>query len=164
MSKVQTPAGQTGCDRLLAEFVERHGVKRFSYRYKNLQALLKQGGAGNAHVKRVLERYFEACNGMLGNHYGVGRPFDHVELWGRDGTPAMLVGHPYGISDEGLATLEAIRGLGLVVSDYHPSWYGFGTCQVRAYHKPTVDRLIGRQATGPPGVEAEDRIADSGRD
>jgi hypothetical protein len=145
MSKDQAPAVRPGCPRLLAEFIDRHRVKRFSYRYKDLQALFKQGGADNARVKDVLERCFDACNGMLGNYYGNGRPFDHVELWGRDQTPMMLIGHPYGISDEGRVTLEAIRGLGLVVSDYHPSWYGFGTCQVRAYYKPTVDRLIGRR-------------------
>jgi hypothetical protein len=74
--------------------------------------------------------------------HGKGSPFDHVELWGRDRTPLFLIGHPYQITDEGRTTLEAIRAIGLVVSDYHPSWYGFGTRQIRVFDAATVRRFI----------------------
>ena len=44
------------CHRLLTEFIEKYGVKPFKHRYKNLQALFKQGGESNERVRDVLER------------------------------------------------------------------------------------------------------------
>ena len=55
--------------------------------------------------------------------------------------PLFWIGHPYGIRDDARETLNALRAIGLVVSDYHPSWYGYGTVQVRVYHAATVKRL-----------------------
>ena len=55
--------------------------------------------------------------------------------------PLILIGHPYGIQADARRTLDAIRSLGLVVCDYHPSWYGFGTVQIRVYHPATLNAL-----------------------
>jgi hypothetical protein len=75
-----------------------------------------------------------------GYGHGLGYPsaFDHIELWGRNKTPLFLIGHPYGVSHNGQATLHAIRKLGLDVSIHDQSWYGFGTVQVRVEHAETV--------------------------
>ncbi len=131
------------CQRLLAEFVDRHGVKPFKIRYRNLLRLFKQGG-GDECAKEVLVRYFKAAGGWLGNYHGLGEAFDHMELWGRDGVPLFLIGHPYGIRDEARKTLDAIKTTGLVVSDYHPSWYGYETVQVRVFHHATVVAATGQ--------------------
>lgn len=68
-----------------------------------------------------------------GPWFGTGGVFDHGEMWGRGGKPVMLVGHPYGISDEARERLAALaRFPGLVVGvDDRPSYYGHGTHHVR---------------------------------
>ena len=86
----------------------------------------------------MLQRYFEARHGWLGNEYGDGAPFFHVQLFGRDFVPLFLIGHPDELNDDAQETLTAIRSLGLVVSVFHPAWYGFGAAEVRAFHPSTV--------------------------
>ena len=94
-----------------------------------------------------------ASYGTLGDSYGVGLPFDHSELWGRDGVPLVFIGHPYGIREDARKTLDAIRGLGLVVSDYHSSWYGTGTVQVRVYHAVDTEAVtFARPSTRSHGM------------
>ena len=136
------------CQRLLFAFVDGFGVRPFDYGYRNLRSLLAQGGAANEQVKAVLKSQWNARHGTLWDYVGKGSPFDHFEMWGRNRTPLFLIGHPYQITIEAQETLAAIRSLGLVVSDYHPSWYGFGTVQIRVYHAPTLRRVLGRVQGG----------------
>jgi hypothetical protein len=64
---------------------------------------------------------------------GIGGVFDHGELWGRDRTPLMIVGHPYQIdADERAYITELARFSMLRVNvDDRVSYYGFGTHHVR---------------------------------
>jgi hypothetical protein len=145
MSAAVLERNQIGNLRLRDAFVERFGVKPFTHRYRNVQGLLKQGGAGNDRVKAILRWRFDASTPLhLGSCCGRGRPFDHVELWGRHGVPLFMIGHPYHLDDEAMGTLAAIRSLGLVVSDYHPSWYGHCTHHVRVWHPATVRLVTGK--------------------
>jgi hypothetical protein len=145
MTSANQGRNKTGNLRLRDAFVERFGVKPFSRRYRNVQGLLKQGGAGNDQVKAILRWRFDASTPLhLGSCSGRGRPFDHAELWGRHGVPLFLIGHPYHLDDEALATLAAIRSLGMVVSDYHPGWYGHCTHHIRVYHPQTVLRVTAK--------------------
>ncbi len=129
------------CDERLAGFVKRYGVKRFEHGPRNLSELLKQGGAPEAEVKRVLVRYFQVSHGVILDAYGKGHPFDHAEVWGRDRTPLYLIGHPYEVWGDALETIYAIRQLGMNVMIHAASWYGYGTVQVQVCHYDTVKRI-----------------------
>jgi hypothetical protein len=131
------------CERLLRSFLARFDVRPFRYRQRNLRLLLLQSGASEDQIKAVMRDRWGAYQGRLSWYHAMGNVFDHYEMWGRDRTPLFLVGHPYDLGDESAVTLAAIRGLGLVASDYHPSWYGFGTVQIRVYHPGTVERVTG---------------------
>ena len=128
------------CERRLSEFVERYGVRPYQHRYRNLLALLSQGGKLKHAIHDVLCRHFGQRHGtaVSATFTAAGSPFDHVELWGRDKTPLFLIGHPYGLDNDAHATLEAIRGLGLEARIDGTSWYGFSTVQVRVFHWATV--------------------------
>jgi hypothetical protein len=50
--------------------------------------------------------------------------YDHGTRWTRDGRPYCLVGQPYGLSDDEVGKLAALRQQGLQVSiDTRPSWH-----------------------------------------
>jgi hypothetical protein len=129
------------CHERLARFVKRYGVRPFRQRYRNLAALLKQGGAPEEAVKRVLVYYFGGRHQALSYCYGAAHAFDHPEMWGRDKTPLFLIGHPYQVDGGAIEALDAIRELGLSVDVDAASWYGFGTVQVCVCHWPTVRKL-----------------------
>jgi hypothetical protein len=129
------------CRARLARFVEQLGVRPFKHSYRNLLSLLKQGGAPEEDILRHLVdrwRVNPAYRHHFGTQYGEGSPFDHVELWGRKGRPLILIGHPYQIDSDGFETLAGMERLGMTVLIHADSWYGFGTVQVRAYHRGTV--------------------------
>lgn len=128
------------CQERLNMFRARHRVREYRNSYHNLFRLFQQGGALPVRVKELLQRYWYAEHGMLGDAYGYGTPFDHVELWGKGGKPLFLVGHPYQLSDEAKETLKAIRALSMIVrvSDPSKSWYTSGTLQV-VVHCPHIE-------------------------
>lgn len=129
------------CHKRLAAFMKAEGVKPFREGYKNLFALLLQGGASTENVKTTLERFFLSSKGMIMNRYGLGSPFDHLELWGRQRTPLYLIGHPYHLEGDAMATLDAIRRLGMSVRVDAYGWYGYESIHVRVCHYATVEAL-----------------------
>ena len=141
----QFPGELELCRGRLLSFVQTYGVKEYRDTCKSLHVLFAQGGSGNGPVREFLKSCFRAgYGGSIGDRYGRGNAFDHIELWGRDRIPLFLVGHPYQIKDDAIDTLAAIQGLGLSVQVHGGSWYGFGTAHVRAYHGPTVERVSGQ--------------------
>jgi len=129
------------CEERRERFIKRHGVKRFEHRPRNLSILLQQGGAPIEEVRRVLKVYFGVHYGVFLDYCGKGNPFDHNEMWGRNGTPLYLIGHPYEVDESALGTLNAIGQLGMHVVIHAESWYGYGTVQVQVYHYPTVAKF-----------------------
>jgi len=145
------------CEQRLAQFIERFGVRKFRPSYTSLLNLLRQGGLSLGDVSKHLHDYWyvDPSNRVLCD-YARGGPFDHVELWGRDGMPLFLVGHPYDISKEATGTLDGIRCLGMTVVVDFNNWYGTGTMHVRVYHPDTVAAHAG------PGVWRIDQSQASG--
>jgi hypothetical protein len=151
-----------------AAFLATYGVKPYKHEYRNMRALLLQGGAGDAEVKRVLDRHFGPTpkyGVWLGDRDGKGQVFDHPEFYGRGRVPLFLVGHPYNVapdadppcvSEDAAGTIEALRSLGMTVVILHPghSWYGWGSRQVVVYHLPTVRRVCGEDAPEYPFLDA----------
>ncbi len=131
---------KAGCQEQLDRFVRKHGVSRFRHTYLNLLKLLKQGGAPIEAVRHHLVRYWQANPGQfqLGDHYGLGHGFDHVELWGRGGSPLFLIGHPYQVNSEAIEMLNSMCQLGMWGCVSSNSWYGFGTVQVQVCHFATA--------------------------
>jgi hypothetical protein len=132
---------RTQCHARLASFIDYYQVKPFKPEYRNFQALLRQGGSPNDVVKEFLRRFFRAYRGMIGDLYGQGHTFDHIELWGRDRIPLFLIGHPYDIRNDALSTLTALGQLGMDVHIWGRGWYGAGTVQVTVYHFATSERF-----------------------
>jgi hypothetical protein len=121
---------------------------------RNLRSLLAQGGRPPAEVRDHLVKFWALGYGsMINDHYGRGHPFDHVELWGKDRLPLVLVGHPYEVWGEAFETLDGLRRLGLSVSIDGRGWYGHGTVQVRVDHGETLRRAFPRD--GGPGLDPE---------
>jgi hypothetical protein len=91
----------------------------------------------------------------FGEPYAKGHPFDHVELWDRDGIPLVLVGHPYGIRDDGRVTMAGLRALGMTVEINSETWYGFDTDHVEVYHEETLRAVEEGQARGPAAARPD---------
>jgi len=148
------------CRPILNAFVSLYGVKLFKHGPHNVGKLFRQGSTREAAR--------DCANALFGLEYrascfhfdyGYANLFDHVELWGRDGTPLFLVGHPYGgssasfVMDDGRPVLgrdgaAVARGLAVagVSGWFNPrssSWYGHGTHQFLVCHPPTVERVTG---------------------
>jgi hypothetical protein len=113
------------------EFAARHGVREFKFSVRNVGRLFRSAGATADQANPVFRsprgigRWCDTlfCSGFL-------RAFDHHDLWGRDGQPVMLVGHPYGDPDDHRDIYDAIAGLGMTVETGGESYYGHGTYQV----------------------------------
>ena len=129
------------CYERLAKFISDNNYTPFSYNYSSIVRLFDKGGKSEERVDSVLEKYFGASdargddtprddNRIMMHDYGLGCPFNYGEIWGKDGVPICMVGHPHIITDYGFETLHAIRKLGmhLHISDY--TWHGFGTINV----------------------------------
>lgn len=99
----------------------------------NLTRMLRATGeppARVAHYRTALERLGIGTDREVPAQWGV---FDHGDFWARDGVPSIIVGHPYGISDEQRALLHVLArvpGLRVGVDD-RPSYYGHGSNHVR---------------------------------
>ncbi len=128
------------CQQRLAQFVDRYVVRKFEHSHTNLLKLFSQGGLSLGDIRKHLREFWFAdfSDEFSRPSSARGGPFDHVEVWGRDGTPLFLVGHPYDISKEASETLDAIRRLGMTVLVDDNGWYGFGTKHIRVYHPSTV--------------------------
>jgi hypothetical protein len=125
----------------LTRFVQENQIVEYEMGYRNLQLLLRQGGSPPERIKAVLRHYFMASNGCLGDYQGLGCPFDHLEMWGRNRTPLYLIGHPYQVWGDAITTLAAIRSLGMDVTIHADGWYGLGTVQVIVDHFKTAERF-----------------------
>lgn len=148
------------CQPILDSFVRAYGVKPFKHGPHNVGKLFRQGStykAARDGVRAVFGLEYRA--NFFHSDYGVGDLFDHVEMWGRDGTPLFLIGHPYGrssasfVTDDGRSALgqdgaAVARGLAMAGAFgwFNPrpsSWYGHGTHQILVCHPPTVERVTG---------------------
>lgn len=142
---MKTTAPDPECQDRLDDFVSRYGVRRFKLGYRTLLTLLKQGGAPPDEIRAHLVQRWRANPGQmqLGDYYGEGAPFDHGELWGRNGIPLFLIGHPYQVNRDAVETLAAIGGLGMNVMITDRSWYRPGTVQVMVNHWGTTKNITG---------------------
>jgi hypothetical protein len=115
------------------EFAERHGVREYKLSLHNVGRLFRSAGASSDQVYAIFgcpsshgrSRWSEATFSMEFQD-----AFDHADLWGRDGKPLILVGHPYSDRDRHQAVYDAIAALGLEVRFDGESYYGHGTRQV----------------------------------
>jgi hypothetical protein len=117
------------------EFAARHGVREYKYSTHNLAKLFRSAGASTDQARSVFSSRCHWGPGARWNLFFEGdfsQAFDHHDLWGRDGKPLMLVGHPYGDPDQHRAIYDAIAALGLDVQFGGESYYGYGTYQVIA--------------------------------
>src|SRR4051794_19198148 len=86
-------------------FAYQHRVGKIKWSGHNLGRLLRLTGERPeriAEMRSILGRLgmgpyhrWPCCDGV----------FDHGEMWGRFGTPWMVVGHPYGINGERMELL-----------------------------------------------------------
>lgn len=53
--------------------------------------------------------------------------FDHPDIWGKNGSPTILVGHSYGSPSEHTPIYDTIRSYGFTVDLDGPSYYGHST-------------------------------------
>lgn len=129
-----------------AEFARALGLSRLvKWSTYNLSRMLRHTGERPERVEsiRALLRRLGMDCGCGRQWIGTGGVFDHGEMWSRDGHPAVIVGHPYGISTDEEDLLAALaRGFPTlrVTVDDRPSYYGHGTNHVRielaAEHRP----------------------------
>lgn len=126
---------------LEAAFLRRHGVSEFYNGRHNLGRILRSGGAEASRVSRVLN--------LIGEH-ALSGPFDHGRVFGRDGVPLLIVGHPYSLEREDMRLLKSLQSLGLGVYLGNRSFYGFDTLQVlvtsAGYEANPVRRFIPSEA------------------
>jgi hypothetical protein len=123
------------------QFIARYQVYPCKNRPSNYMNLFLTGGKSRDEI-----------NGKMGwrlkcaNIYS--RLFDHPEIWSRDGSPAILVGHPYPdcLSYEDLYILDEFKEIGLTVQSDGQSYYGFGTIQFLVFAGPVVLRRRSRRA------------------
>lgn len=119
-TKEQVAAERARVEPIRRAFESAYGVKPYDAESRRLLAMFLGCGEDEFDLELL---------------FGPESPFDHLELWGRDGKPLFLVGHPYQIDSEAHESLDAIRSLDLVVKVLDPSysWYGFGSLQVVVY-------------------------------
>jgi hypothetical protein len=130
----------------LDRFIAENRVERLSHSYEVISDLLRQGGAPEDQIRDHLVICWSADSSArrLNNAIALGGPFDHIEVWGRGGTPLFLIGHPYQLEPEAARTLESMCRLGMDVVIHSRSWYrNPSTIQVMVCHPPTVARVRG---------------------
>lgn len=104
------------------EFLRKHAVREFQNTSRNVLTFLKSQGASDVAARVVADRL-----GRFGAHDGL---FDHGQLFGRDGRPTLLVGHPYTVEEADQPLIRRISSLGFRVIVSDESFHGFGSCQV----------------------------------
>jgi hypothetical protein len=118
---------QTTIDALAAEWAQRYGLKR-SYAHSDPVPWLL--GLRTTTYQRQP------------------RWFDHGTRWTRNGRPCVLVGQPYGLTDEDVEELDRLHldhALRIVV-DVRPCWhYPGGTLGVVVSRGPLEPELLGTQ-------------------
>ena len=71
---------------------------------------------------------------------------DHVSGWTLDGTPAVIVNHPYDLGDDDIKRLAAVSdNPALSVSSPGSGWYGAWTIQVDVWNSAVRDALWKRR-------------------
>ena len=104
------------------EFLRAHGVREYKNSHWNVMRLLRSAGADRETCKDVAD--------WIGVYGALDGPFDHGRIFGRDGVPTILVGHPYQLTIADQVLIRAIRSMGFFVGVNGRSFYGFGTLQV----------------------------------
>jgi hypothetical protein len=111
-------------------WVKRHRLREYRFSGHNLMKLIRS--APNAHEKANRVAILKKKIGGWSWDFPA---MDHPELWGRDGLPLVMIGHPYGIDHDGnLRLFDLLAEIGLEVRINSRSWYGFGTCHVEIAH------------------------------
>ncbi len=105
-----------------ADFLREHAVREFQNTRRNLLFFLKSRGASDLAARSVANAIGEA-----GPHRGL---FEHGQLFGRDGRPTMLVGHPDSADDVDQRLVRRIATLGFRVIVSDQSFRGFGSSMV----------------------------------
>lgn len=123
-----------------AEFAEDFAARPIKWSGHNLSRMLRSTGERPDRVRelRSLLGLLGLGNGPYQGQYpSTNGWFDHGDMWGRNGKPWAIVGHPYELSlwgvdrDAVMAELRSFSGsIGVFVDD-RPSYYGFGTHHVR---------------------------------
>ncbi len=120
-------------ERLRANFsFQFHDARQYAYSAFNVGRLLNATGERPSRIAEMWailvdlgmndRRWVEPCE-----------VFSHGEVWGVDGQPRIILGHPFDISPrqvEWLGNLGRYPALRVGVDD-RPSHYGFGTHHVR---------------------------------
>jgi hypothetical protein len=84
----------------------------------------------------LLEKHIRSIEPYCYGHHWP-HAFDHLEIWGRGGTPYFLIGHPYQLNSAEMKFLASLIAAGVPISIDDHTWYGHGTLHVEASH-PTV--------------------------
>src|SRR5262249_12687963 len=110
------------------DFASTHDVRQYEFSTRNLLRFFRSLGASVDQASEVFrENSTRWAHGLIRPEFW--KAFDHHDLWGRDGKPLILVGHPYGL-DQNRPIYGAIASLGFEVRFDGESYYGFGTNQV----------------------------------
>ena len=131
-------------------FATTNKVRKYRFSVHNVGRLLRSAGATRVQADPI----FREPNSGWGPRNRLWSDtlfnrkfwdaFDHPEVWGRDGVPCMLVGHPYPDPDRHQQVYDAIAALGLEVRLDGESYYGHGTSRLKV-----VTRLLGANKLMP---------------
>jgi hypothetical protein len=135
-------------DALRQAFLAELGLRPISWSAHNLSRLLNATGDTPDRVK-VMRALLDKLGMGSYSWITIGGVFDHGEFFARDRHPAVIVGHPYGISDEQhelLAALGRFSGLRVSVDD-RPSYYQARTNHVRVELAEVRRRYITPRST-----------------
>src|SRR4051794_7666235 len=75
-----------------AAFAERHGVRTHKPSSHNIKIIFRSAGASPEDVAAVYESVVKPGYGS--------QIWDHVEVWGKDGRPAIIALHPHPTDSE----------------------------------------------------------------
>jgi hypothetical protein len=119
---------------LKAAFAAKYDVKPFRFTARNIARIFRSGEALQNHSRPLAEWI-----AMSGGGCGSCPPFDHGEVWGKDGRPTILVGHPCELDHDSEIMVRTIKRFGLEVRTEGESYYGFGTRQVLVFARPVIE-------------------------
>src|SRR4051794_14802193 len=91
------------------DFARDFDAREVGWSGYNLSRLLRLTGERPARVAEM-RAVLDACGlaGVSRRWIGRGGLFDHGEMWGRDRTPLLIVGHPYDVDRAGRALLAEL--------------------------------------------------------
>lgn len=139
-----------------AEFADALGVRQYKWSRHNLMKMLRATGETPERVAEMAAILGDLGMGDLGMGQAYYRwispdgVWDHGAMWGRDGMPRVVVGHPYRVGDRERARLDELARFTTleVAVDDRPSYYGHGTHHVRV-ELAEVRQPYGKLASTP---------------